>query len=60
MAMERKAIWRVWYGKRLGIKQTFEDVVSSDAAASLAAFIEADRIEVVRELAALEAHKIAA
>jgi hypothetical protein len=44
----------------LGIKQTFEDVVSSDAAASLAAFIEADRIEVVRELAALEAHKIAA
>jgi hypothetical protein len=60
MAMERKAVWRVWYGKRLGITQSFEDVSSSDAAASLAAFIEADRIEVVREPAALPATAIAA
>jgi hypothetical protein len=48
--MERKAIWRVWYGKSLGISQSFEDVGSADAAASFAAFIEADRIEVVLEL----------
>jgi hypothetical protein len=49
--MGRNAIWRVWYGKRLGILQSFEDIGSSDAAAIFAAFIEADRIEVVRQLA---------
>jgi hypothetical protein len=60
MAMGRKAIWRVWYGKRLGIPETFEDVASPDAAASLAAFIDADRIEVVPKPAALPFGKIAA
>jgi hypothetical protein len=58
--MGRKAIWRVWYGKRLGILPSFEDLGSSDAAASFAAFIEADRIEVVRELAASPAAGMAA
>ena len=58
--MGRKAIWRVWYGKRLNIPQCFEDVGSPDAAATLAAFIEADRIEVVCKLAASPSGKIAA
>jgi len=58
--MGRKAIWRVWYGKRLNILQSFEDLGSSDAAASFAAFIEADRIEVVRELAVLPSAEMAA
>ncbi len=55
-----KAIWRVWYGKRLGIPQSFEDIGSYDGAVSFAAFIEADRIEVVRELADVSAGEIAA
>ncbi len=58
--MGRKAIWRVWYGKRLGIPESFEDVDNPDAASGFAAFIEADRIEVVRELAAVPAGEIAA
>jgi len=51
--MGRKAIWPVWYGRRLGIPESFEDIGNFDGAANFAAFIEADRIEVVRELAAL-------
>jgi len=51
--MGRKAIWRVWYGKRLGIPNCFEDLDNFEGAANFAAFIEADRIEVVRELAAM-------
>ena len=58
--MEREAIWRVWYGKRLGIPQAFQDTSSLDGAANFAAFMVADRIEVVRELAALPAVEIAA
>jgi hypothetical protein len=58
--MGRKAVWRVWYGKRLGIPQAFEDIGSFDGAANFAAFIEADRIEVVREPAALPYAEIAA
>ena len=57
--MTSRAIWRVWYGKHLGIRQSFEDIGNFDAAANFAAFIEADRIEVVRKLAALPAAKIA-
>ena len=57
--MGRRAIWRVWYGKRLGIPQSFEDISNFEGAANFAAFIEADRIEVVRKLAALPAAKIA-
>jgi hypothetical protein len=49
MAMVRRAIWRVWYGKRLGIPQSFEDIRSFNGAVNFAAFIMADRIEVVRE-----------
>ena len=60
IAMESRTMWRVWYGKRLGIPQSFEDIDSFDGAASFAAFIEADRIEVVRELAALPAAEMAA
>jgi hypothetical protein len=33
MAMQREAIWRLWYGKRLGILQSFEDTTSLDGAA---------------------------
>jgi hypothetical protein len=58
--MGRKAVWRVWYGKRLGIPQSFEDIGNFDGAVKFAAFIEADRIEVVRELIALAAAEIAA
>jgi hypothetical protein len=47
--MVRRAIWRVWYGKRLGIPQSFEDIGSFNGAVNFAAFIMADRIEVVRE-----------
>jgi hypothetical protein len=49
MAMVRRAIWRVWYGKRLGIPQSFEDIASFDGAVNFAAFIMADRIELVRK-----------
>jgi hypothetical protein len=49
MAMGRRAIWRVWYGKRLGIPQSFEDINNFEGATNFAASIEADRIEVVRE-----------
>jgi hypothetical protein len=48
MAMGRRPIWRVWYGKRLGIPQSFEDMNNFESAASFAAFVEADRLEVVR------------
>jgi hypothetical protein len=47
--MVRRAIWRVWYGKRLGIPQSFEDIGSFNGAVNFAACIMADRIEVVRE-----------
>lgn len=46
--MGRKAVWRVWYGKRLGIPNCFEDIDNFEGAANFAAFVEADRIEVVR------------
>ncbi len=46
--MGRRPIWRVWYGKRLGIPQSFEDMNNFESAASFAAFVEADRLEVVR------------
>ena len=47
--MGRRSIWRVWYGKRLGVPQSFEDIGSFDGAVNFAAFMMADRIEVVRE-----------
>ena len=53
MTMGRKAVWRVWYGKRLGIPNCFEDIDNFEGAANFAAFIEADRIEVVREMSAM-------
>jgi hypothetical protein len=59
MAMGRRAIWRVWYGKRLGIPQAFEDIGSFNGAVNFAASIMADRIEVVCETDALSAAKIA-
>ena len=58
--MGRRAIWRVWYGKRLGIPQAFEDIGSFNIAVSFAAFIMADRIEVVRETDALPTAEIPA
>ena len=58
--MARKTIWRVWYGKRLGIPQSFEDIGSFEGAANFAAFVEADRVEVVREPVALPSVQLAA
>ena len=58
--MGGRAIWRVWYGKRLGIQQSFEDLDNFEGAAKFAAFIEADRIEVVRETDGLAAAELAA
>ena len=57
--MTSRTIWRVWYGKRLGIPQSFEDISNFEGAANFAAFIEADRLEVVRETGALSAVEIA-
>ena len=47
--MARRAICRVWYGKRSGLPQSFKDIGNFNAAAKFAAFIVADRIEVVRQ-----------
>jgi hypothetical protein len=58
--MTSRTIWRVWYGRRPGIPQSFEDIGNFDGAANFAAFIEVDRIEVVRELIALPSAEIAA
>jgi hypothetical protein len=61
MAMVRKAVFRIWYGKRLGITQSFEDIGNFNGAVNFAAFVEADRIEVVLgEPTALPATEIAA
>jgi hypothetical protein len=60
MAMGRRAIWRVWYGKRLGIPQSFEDIGSFNSAVNFATSILADRIEVVRETDVLPTAEIAA
>ena len=46
--MGRKPIWRVWYGKRLGIPQSFEDIGNLYGAANFASLMMADRIEVIR------------
>jgi hypothetical protein len=48
-------ILRVWYGKRLGIPQSFEDIGNFESAANFAAFTKADRLEVVREADVLPA-----
>ncbi len=50
--MVSRAIWRVWYGKRLNIPQSFQDIGSFEGAVNFATFVKADRIEVVREVAA--------
>ena len=47
--MASKTIWRVWYGKRLGIQQSFEDLGNIYSVANFAAYVQADRIEVVHE-----------
>jgi hypothetical protein len=59
MAMERREIWRVWYGERLGIPESFEDLTNFESALDFAAFVEADRLEVV-ETDTLPAVEIAA
>jgi hypothetical protein len=58
--MVRRAIWRVWYGKRLGIPQSFEDISSFNAAVNFAACIMADRIELVRKTNVLPTAEIGA
>jgi hypothetical protein len=46
--MASGTIYRVWYGKRWGIPQSFKDNDDFDGAASFATLIVADRIEVIR------------
>jgi hypothetical protein len=58
--MASRAILRVWYGKRWGIPQSFEDIGNFDGAVNFAIFVEADRIEVVRAFAPLPAAEMAA
>ena len=58
--MARRTILRVWYGKRWGIPQSFKDIGNFDSAAYFAVLVEADRIEVVREMPDLPATEIAA
>jgi hypothetical protein len=60
LAMIQGAIFRVWYGKRLGIPQSFEEISNFESAAIFAAFVEADRLEVVRQTDALPTDEIAA
>ena len=45
--MIQGTIFRVWYGKRLGVPQAFEEISDFESAAIFAAFVEADRLEVV-------------
>jgi hypothetical protein len=51
--MARRTVLRVWYGKRWGIPQSFEDIGNFDGAVNFAIFVEADRIEVVQGMPAL-------
>jgi hypothetical protein len=60
MVMAKITILRVWYGKRWGMPQSFEEIGNFDGAANFAAFIEADRIEVVCEPATPPAVEMAA
>lgn len=53
--MTSRRIWRVWYGRRLEIRQPFEDFGNFESAVKFAAFIEANRLEVVRETDVLPA-----
>ena len=46
--MASGTIYRVWYGKRWGIPQSFKDNDDFDGAANFATLIVADRIEVIR------------
>jgi hypothetical protein len=47
--MASRTIWRVWYGRSLGIQQSFEDIGNVDSVANFAAYVQADRIEVIHE-----------
>jgi hypothetical protein len=58
--MTSRAIWGVWHSKRLGTPQSSEEIGNFARAANFAAFIEADRIEVVRDLAVLPSTENAA
>ncbi len=46
--MASGTIYRVWYGKRWGIPQSFKDSGDFYGAANFATLIVADRIEVIR------------
>jgi hypothetical protein len=58
--MASRTIFRVWYGRRMGMPQSFADIGNFESAATFAACIQADRIEVVREPIALPFTEIAA
>jgi hypothetical protein len=58
--MIQGTIFRVWYGKHLGIPQSFEEINDFESAAIFAAFVEADRLEVVRLTDPLPTVEIAA
>jgi hypothetical protein len=47
--MAQEAICRIWYGKSLGIPQSFRDIGNFYGAASFATLMVADRIEVIRK-----------
>ena len=57
--MASRAIFRVWY-KRWGIPRSFTDIDNLYDAATFAALIAADRIEVVRETDALATAEVVA
>jgi hypothetical protein len=46
--MAQEAVCRIWYGKSLGIPQSFRDIGNFYGAASFATLMVADRIEVIR------------
>ena len=54
--MAHRAFCRVWY-RRWGIPQSFTDIGNFYDAATFAALIAADRIEVVREPLPIEGRK---
>lgn len=47
--MAQEAVCRIWYGKSLGIPQSFRDIGNFYGAASFATLMVADRIEVIRK-----------
>jgi hypothetical protein len=58
--MASRTIWRVWYGKRVGIQQSFEDIGNVDSVTNFAAYVQTHRIEVIHDPIASPSVEIAA